>query len=756
MTWFLGDYGADVIWVEPPGGDPWRQELAVPYAVYNRNKRSVELDLRDPTGRETLLSLLETADVFVETWRPGVAQRLGLGYDLVHDRVPELVYCSISGFGPGSEYDDLPGYTALVHAAAGMDGAQFGHREGPIFLALPQACNGAAYMALIGVLAALYRREEDGWGRRVDTSLVDGVLAYMAQGWGYGDASSPVTSVAAFGSPRFVTRTFLCADEEWLGLSTFGRGAFDRLMKVLGLDDRIPPADSADVMAQLSPEQGAIVFNEIPSIFLTQPRAVWLERLLEADIAAIPALRPGEVFDEPQTLHNKMVTELVDPVIGKVQQVSPPIRFASTPEAIRSPAPTAGQHTDEVLREMQDGRSVPRPDRRSGGLDDRALLEGVKVLDLGHWYAGPFSSRLLADLGADVVKLEPPVGDGMRGFDRAFAAAQAGKRAIAADLKDPELAGLRGRLLEWADVVHHNLRAGVAERLGLDYAQVREVNPEVVYLGAPGWGSSGPETLRQSFAPLMSGYVGAAYELGGLHNPPIYPSANEDSGAGMLGAVALIMALLNRKRTGAGQYVELPQLNSTISDVAHIVRRPDGSVLGDLGLDPLQLGPGPLERLYETADGWVCLVAPTDDEVRGLGKVINVDLLGDERFRTHELRAHSYELEHLFCDYFAGQNTERALADLRAHGVPAVAPLMDANRKLMDDPANERLGRVGTFEHPRFGRVREVAVAYRVSGADMPPHRRAPEFGEHTDEILVWAGYSESAIAGLRARHAVR
>jgi crotonobetainyl-CoA:carnitine CoA-transferase CaiB-like acyl-CoA transferase len=509
-------------------------------------------------------------------------------------------------------------------------------------------------------------------------------------------------------------------------------------------------------MTQLSPEEGNIVFNEIPEIFLAEPRRVWLERLLQADIAAIPVLRPGQVFDEPQAVHNEMVIELTDPVLGPVQQVARPVRFRGTPAGASTPAPTVGQHTNEVLAELRSGdvRTRPHPTRPR---DERPLLEGVKVLDLGHWYAGPFSSRLLAELGADVVKLEPPVGDGMRGFDRAFAAAQAGKRAIAADLKDPELARLRDELVVWADVIHHNLRVGVAERLGLGYEEVRAVNPGVIYLDAPGWGSTGPETQRQSFAPLMSGYVGAAYELGGQLNPPSYPTANEDSGAGMLGAVALLMGLLHRARSGDGQYLELPQLNSTMSDVAHIVRSVDGAVQGAGSLDPLQLGTGPLRRLYETRDGWLCLVAPQGEEFAALSKVLGLELLADERFSTRETRTENqYRLEHVLSAAFAELDTAKVLADLRAAGVPAVEPVMDGNEAFMNAPENLWLGRVGEFDHPRFGRVREVALPVRVDGTMIPPHRRAPEFGEHTDSILSWAGYSPEAIAELRARGVVR
>ena len=138
-TGMLADYGADVIWVEPPGGDRFHGELEIPYAVFNRGKRGIVLDLKDDSGKERMYQLLATADVFVESWQPGVAERLGLGWEVLHQRFPGLVHTSITGFGPDGPYRDLPGYESLVHAIAGSTAEQAGHRPGPIYQALPFA-----------------------------------------------------------------------------------------------------------------------------------------------------------------------------------------------------------------------------------------------------------------------------------------------------------------------------------------------------------------------------------------------------------------------------------------------------------------------------------------------------------------------------------------------------------------------------------------------------------------------------------------
>ncbi len=477
-TGILADYGADVVWVEPPGGDPTRRCLPASASVMNRGKRSVELDLGDPAARERLLALVDRAEVFVESWRPGVADRLGLGYATLHARNPALVYVSISGFGEDEGDDELPGYEPIVQAVLGGMSDQVAHREGPVFIGFPFASLGAASLAVLGALAALRRARRDGFGRHVCTSLLDGALAYNSMLWGESDASQAALADAPLvfaqtTTMRLVTRSFECADGEYLGIHTGAVGAFGRAMQVLGVDDRIPPsADGMDIGVPLTDEQIPIIQFELVDIFKTRPRAEWVQLFMEADVCAVEHLRPTEVYDTPQARHNDMVVTVDDPVLGPVEQVAPAAKFSVTPGAVRSPAPRPGQHRDAVLS-TRAGWPEPVPSPTPPVPDTRPLLADVRVLDLGAYYAGPYSSRLLADLGADVVKVEPLLGDPLRGIERPFFSAQAGKRAMAANLKDPALAAVTEALLRRSDVIHHNLRPGAAERLGLDDVSVR-------------------------------------------------------------------------------------------------------------------------------------------------------------------------------------------------------------------------------------------------------------------------------------------
>ena len=674
MTGMLADLGADVLWIEPPGGHRCRTVRPEAASVFNRGKRSIELDLASEVNRKSLLELAADADVLVESWAPGRAFRFGLDAPTLHSRFPHLIVCSISGFGTTGPLRDEPGYEPIVDALVGAMGQQAGHREGPIFCGVPLGVPGAAYLAAIATLAAVYRRDLDGTGRHVETSLYDGALAYLNMTWGDSDVGIP--PVAA-DTVRLVTRSFCCADDEYIGIHTGARGAFGRLMTVVGLQDKVPSReDGLDMTVPLSPEERDVLNSELPVIFTTRPRTEWLDALLAADVCAIEHLRPTEVFDSPQVRHLGATVTVDDPVLGLVEQVGPVARFGRTTKDAVEPSPIPGQHNGTSFR-------APRQPLLERSEDPLVkLLDGVRVLDAGAYFAGPYSSRLLADLGADVIKLEPPTGDQLRGVQQTFRSAQANKRGLAVNLKHPEAAPIVDDLIEWADVISHNMRPGVAERLGFGAERVQERNPRVVYTYSPGWGTTGPHAGRQSFAPMLSGYVGAGFECAGQYNPPLFPVVSEDPGNGLAGAVAMLAGLVERNRSRMGQYVECTQLVAAMAHMAHIVRTVDGTVLGAERLDPLQRGISPTESLYVTEDGWICIAAVTPEQREALAKLTNVNLANDE-----------YAVGMALSGAFAMRTAYELHQSLRASDIPSAIPRPHNNVAFMRDPENRTTGR---------------------------------------------------------------
>ncbi|HVV31525.1 MAG TPA: CoA transferase [Mycobacteriales bacterium] len=753
-TALLADYGADVVWVEPPGGDPLREALAVPYAALHRSHRSAILDVTDPGDLDRLRGLLAGADVLVHGWTPAQAAGLGLDYPTMHAAHPGLVYTSITAFGADGPYPGLGGYDSIVHAVVGSMGEQDGHREPPIYVGQPFASLGAAFLADVGILAALYRRHSDQVGRHVETSLYDGALAFLMMTWGEADGDDK-TPLAKRGTKRMIVRTFRCGDGEYLGVHTGAVGAYGRLMHALGLADRMSiDPHGRDMMYDLTPEERSILDTEIYDVFASKTRDEWAAILRSADVCAVEHFRPCEAFDTSQVQANDIVIRVEDPVLGPLEQVGPTIALRGIAPVRHTGAPRPGQHTDAVLAAAQAaGGTVATP-----APDTRPLLDGVNILDLGAYYAGPYSSRLLADFGADVIKLETVRGDSLRGLSQVFRAAQAGKRSIAADLKDPALTSVATALARWADVVHHNMRPDAAERVGMGEEQVRAVKPDVVYQYAPGWGSSGPDRKRQSFAPMLSGFVGLTFEVAGAYNEPLPPIGNEDPGNGLLGAIAILLGLIHRQRTGNGLHVEAPQVNAAMSLVSHIMRRaPEKEVLGAGALDPLQLGISPTDRLYETTDGWIVIAAYLPEELRGLQAATGVLIVDDERFGTHALRRENeYVLADLLGSAFAGKPTADWLKVLADAGVPAAAPVPYNNHAFLTDPENLRTRRAVVTQHPQDGAVREIGLLVRISDTTFPEHRRAPELGEHSESILRWAGYSDEAVADAVDRDAVR
>jgi crotonobetainyl-CoA:carnitine CoA-transferase CaiB-like acyl-CoA transferase len=242
------------------------------------------------------------------------------------------------------------------------------------------------------------------------------------------------------------------------------------------------------------------------------------------------------------------------------------------------------------------------------------------------------------------------------------------------------------------------------------------------------------------------------YEAAGEGNDPVAPVGNEDNGNGLVGAMAVIMALYHRRRTGQGQYLENPQLNATLLMGLHMMRRGDGSVVGARRLDGDRLGIHPLDRLYRTSDGWLAVSARRDDEFRRLVALDGFETVADNGDFADESGRTTYglELQRALGTVFATATTVDWWKRLTNAGVACEVPAgAHARQQFFDDPEQERLGRVECYQHPRWGQVKDVAVMMRLSAAGTRPGRPAPEVGEHSREILTEIGYTRAEIDEL-------
>jgi crotonobetainyl-CoA:carnitine CoA-transferase CaiB-like acyl-CoA transferase len=350
----LAEQGADVIKVEPPGGDPFRDYSG--YAVWNRSRRSVTVDLKEPAGADAFRRLAEGADVVVETFRPGVTDRLGIGFDALHELNPRLVYCSCPAYPAGHRFAQRPGYDALVQASSGQQWEQPGWRPGPIFLHMPMPSMGAMFLVPTGILSALIARETTGRGQHVRTSLFQGALLYTTQIWTWVPDAAGFYGTMAKTYPPGVHQEmiFEVADHEYVHASVMsGLAPVKTQDAILGLPD---PSDPEKYMT-LSPEERAELTPKRRAAFKLRKRDELVAEFRENNHAIEPiesmeyALgATGEAH--PQLVANDMVAAVDDPELGHTTQVGVPIHLAGTPGAIQGPRPGAGQHNDEIFGEL--------------------------------------------------------------------------------------------------------------------------------------------------------------------------------------------------------------------------------------------------------------------------------------------------------------------------------------------------------------------------------------------------------------------
>jgi formyl-CoA transferase/CoA:oxalate CoA-transferase len=390
------------------------------------------------------------------------------------------------------------------------------------------------------------------------------------------------------------------------------------------------------------------------------------------------------------------------------------------------------------------------------------VLSGIRVLDLSRVIAGPYCATLMADLGADVVKLERPGrGDDLRswrggdGMSAAYAAINRGKRGIAVELQHPEGARLAFELARRADVVIENFLPGVAARLGLGYEAVRAVNPRVVYASVTGFGQTGPYARRPGYNTIAQGMSGLMGLTGMPGQPPTRVGGSVSDLAGALCAFGSVnAALVHRFRTGTGQYLDVNLLASSLSLL------PDPAALYfDTGVRPRRIGNRnanltPAEA-YPTKDGMIQIVMMNPDQYDRFCKALgDTTLATDPRFATNDMRLANFEEFRARVERaLAGATTAEWLERFERAQI-ASGPVYELD-EVFDDPQVKHLGLVAEIEQPGYGRARMLTFPVRASGTPAAIRRPAPLLGEHTADVLGELGLDAGEIERLAAAGAI-
>lgn len=353
----LADMGADVIKVEKlPGGDdsrgyrdPLVNGVSAPFMILNRNKRGIAVNLKHPAGRDVLLRMVRDADVLTENFRRGTLEKLGLGYDVLAQANPGLIYCAVSGYGRDGPFADKGGFDLIAQGFAGLMSITGEPGRPPVKTGNSVADINAGILAAVGILAAYAHKQKTGQGQVVDTSLMEAALQqtywHAAIYFATGESPGPT------GSAHLLTAPYqaFAARDGWLNIGGANQANWERIADVLGhpewRDDPRFRTNSAR-MANLD-----ALTDAMSAVLATRPKAEWIAAFDAAGVPAGPVHTIGEALEHPQTLARGMVVDLAHPQAGATRALGCPLHFSATPTRVTRPAPMLGEHTREVLRD---------------------------------------------------------------------------------------------------------------------------------------------------------------------------------------------------------------------------------------------------------------------------------------------------------------------------------------------------------------------------------------------------------------------
>ncbi|MGE5215926.1 MAG: CaiB/BaiF CoA transferase family protein [Chloroflexota bacterium] len=770
---WLADLGADVIKVEPPGGDPNRwlppfagdiehAERSLTFIHANTNKRSIALDLSRDSDRATFAKLLASAQLLIEATPLGYLEALGFTDQRLREDFTRLVVVSITPFGRTGPYRHYKGSDAIANAAGGFLFGQGDNAKGqctaPSHLAYQMAGGMAAMLALAGVRHA----RETGAGQRIDMSLQEALTFANSSSIARYSRENRLErrpGGKAYGGAG--TNIYRCKDGRYVHFTTNMPHMWKEFAQNWMTDKSLAgPEWENPRNRDEHAEDVARAFAD----FIGQFNADEFANQAQArHLAAAPLNTVGEFVSCEQNRVRKWLQEIDHPVIGKYKAPGAPMRLSLTPMRVRRPAPLLDQHRKEILAELQEGRSNPTKNKDDESSARRPMLAGVRMADLTQQYAGPLGTELLAYYGMEVVKIESAVVPSKEREAAVHACMNRAKLGCTINLRHADGKELFKQLVAKSDVVVDNFSSGVLERLGFSYEVLQQINPGIVQAVMPGWGLTGPLKSWVAWGWQLLAYTGIM-RLWGYPESPMETRCKiawPDRVGSVTMALGVLAALEYRARTGKGQFIEAGMLEAqgSMMGPAILDYTVNGNEWDAMGYREILGAPYAPYGCYPCAgeDNWIIVACAGDDEWRNMANLIGKSSwAADAKFASKEGRKQRRdELDRKVSEWTRKYTPKQLFRMLQEAGIAAGIP--SSGEDLFHDIHLRARGHIVETEAQPWGKITHHGLPGIPSLSQADAARPAPWIGAHNDEVFGRIlGLSKEKIEELKKAEAIK
>lgn len=771
----LADLGMEVIKIEPPGGDPARSlapfitstsgaSLSTTFAHLNAGKASKVLDLEKESDRGVLLKLVETADVVLESFPPGELASKGLDYENLAAVNPGIVMGSITGFGQTGPKKNLRCNDIVALAESGFLYISGEPSLPPCKPPETQAYYFASLFATAGVLASLYRRQRTGQGDHVDSSMQETLATqeHIVRLWA-NDKQIAKRAGSQHGSVA-PAKIFPCRDGfVYLYVTRQHWKLFLNIWK-----DHAPVFDQADWLNNVYRREHADELNPAVEAFLSKFTMSEITQLLQDNgIPCVPVNTPMGFANDEHVQGRGFMTSVEHPDFGAMKQPAVPFVIDGAPRTVGSvprldswrPPTYISSVTEEKKARTLGGAESNRGVDSEGA---KGPLDGMRIVSFDHVLAGPYGTTILAELGADVIKVESRKGgmDPFRFFGTGedpnlsprFLEFNRNKRSFTVNLKHPAGQTVLHDLVARADAVLDNYSVEVVERIGLAYDQLRKVKPDIVNLRMPGLGTTGPKRHFSTVGVNITSFTGLTYLWNhpGNTNPPIgSQTVFPDYVSGVLCAIIIISGVLSRDRRKKGAFIDLAQSEATAFMIGANL-----TAAASTGKNPEPLGNSSLSTAPQGCypcrgeDRWCVIATETERQWASLAQLLGVD--DNPRFATVSDRVQNRaELDALIERWTSGKEAPVIRDQLQKAGIPC--GVVQTGEDLVNDPHLQERDFIVSVDNPRLGHVVLPNFPLQFANAKLTRRWEFPVLGRDTEAVLrEVVGYDEATIAGYK------